>query len=534
MNPPWNGAPDIDDDPSLERPKPLLVSLHFLRTALLRRLWVCVLCAVLGLLGAGAFMLAFPPAHAAKSSLVLTYDPQVGSTLAMATNVSLFETRTFASRTTSRLGLTVPPDVFLNTLTVEPVGAELVLLTLTAPNDAEAVRRLNALTAVYLEFRAEQLGLQSKVVVDGLRQRIDELQTDVAALSTRLEKLSASTTPASASKRSDLIAQRAYIQGRIDALQQSVEDATLRNAAVVSSSRVLDAPAAEPGRADRTFALGLASGLIGGVVLGCGTVLFFAITSDKLRRRSDVASALGVAIPISVGRITPLPKMWLWLPPVHARHRRREDERQRLAHAIEDELLRPHGRSRLAVAGIDNADEVGFAVAEAAKSLADRGCSITILDLTARGSRVLRVAPSATESLDAPTVLRPRGVPALAHRAADLLPLGHWDSGENTPSPELREFTLVLAELEPAVGADFLTAWTDRVMVVVTAGRSSVEKIRSVGDQVRAAGLELRFGALVRTERSDESIGTLKRERPAALQPLREDGPPTEGRFEVR
>ena len=28
----------------------------------LRRLWVCVLCAVLGLLGAGAFMLAFPPA----------------------------------------------------------------------------------------------------------------------------------------------------------------------------------------------------------------------------------------------------------------------------------------------------------------------------------------------------------------------------------------------------------------------------------------------------------------------------------------
>ena len=73
-------------------------------------------------------------------------------------------------RTTDRLGLTIPPDELLNSLTVEPVGAELVLLTLTAPNDAEAVRRLDALTAVYLEFRAEQLALQSKVVVDGLQR----------------------------------------------------------------------------------------------------------------------------------------------------------------------------------------------------------------------------------------------------------------------------------------------------------------------------------------------------------------------------
>ena len=66
---------------------------------------------------------------------------------------------------------------------------------------------------------------------------------------------------------------------------------------------------------------------------------------------------------------------------------------------------------------------------------------------------------------------------------------------------------MILAELDPAVGADHLTAWTDRVMVVITAGRSSVEKVRSVGDQVRAAGLDLRFAALVRTERTDESIG---------------------------
>ena len=114
-------------------------------------------------------MFAFPPAHAAKASLVLTYDPQVEPTRAMATNVSLLKTQTLANRTIARLGLTVTPDDFLKSFTIEPSGTELLLLTLTAPNDAEAVRRLDGLTSVYLEFRSEQLSLQSNVFVDGLQ-----------------------------------------------------------------------------------------------------------------------------------------------------------------------------------------------------------------------------------------------------------------------------------------------------------------------------------------------------------------------------
>ncbi len=58
---------------------------------------------VLGLLAAGAFMLAFPPPHAAKASLVLTYDPQVEPTRAMATNVSLLKTQTLATQDDRRV-----------------------------------------------------------------------------------------------------------------------------------------------------------------------------------------------------------------------------------------------------------------------------------------------------------------------------------------------------------------------------------------------------------------------------------------------
>jgi hypothetical protein len=132
-------------------------------------------------------------------------------------------------------------------------------------------------------------------------------------------------------------------------------------------------------------------------------------------------------------------------------------------------------------------------------------------------------------------LLRPRGLAALAFRDADLLPVGYWDEGEDTPSPELTDVALILADLDPAVGADHLAAWTDRVMVVVTAGRSSVEKARTIGDQVRASGLELRFAALLRTERTDESSGTANLGRRAAVQLLNEhEGAESAGMFEAR
>ncbi len=73
-------------------------------------------------------------------------------------------------------------------------------------------------------------------------------------------------------------------------------------------------------------------------------------------------------------------------------------------------------------------------------------------------------------------------------------------------------------------------------MVVVTAGRSSVEKARTIGDQVRAAGLDLRFAALLRTERTDDSSGTASLERPRAQFELLTEHERAEpaGRFEAR
>ena len=242
-----------------------------------------------------------------------------------------------------------------------------------------------------------------------------------------------------ASELSDTISQRAQVTRQIDTLQQSVQDATLKNASIVSSSRVIDPAAAETGGVKRRIVLTLASGLIAGAALGCGIVLFLAITSDRLRRRFDVAAALETTVPVSVGRIAPLPRWWRRFPYLRAVDARRADERQRLAHAIEMALPLPGSWGRLAVACIDNADEVRFAAATAVMDLADRGSSVLLIDLTEQGGlrRGGRGADASHETDDRPIVLRPRGIPALAGSPADLRTVGREDEEERPPSPDL-------------------------------------------------------------------------------------------------
>jgi hypothetical protein len=491
---------DVYDETPTGRPLPGLVSLHFVRSALRRRWLVCVLFAVLGLLLATAYLVTSSTTHLAKASLVLAHDPQADSSRAMSTDVSLLTTRTVASKTIESLGLDITPDEFLQSVTADPVSSDLLSLSLTAPSNAEAVRRLAAFTSIYLNFRAEQLSAQSNLLVDGMQQRIQNLQSEMADSSKNIDKLAAAGG-SNGTKLSDAIAQRAYVQEQIETLQQSIQDATLRNSSVVSSSRVVDPAAVDAAGAKRRMVLTLASGLIGGAALGCGLVLFFAITSDRLRRRSDVAAALQAPL-VSVGRIAPVPKRWLWLPHLHTIDGRHADERQRLARAIETELSAQQRGARLAVACIDNSDEVRFAVAAVAANLVAAGRTLAIIDLTERGSLV-EVAPSVVGSAAALILLRPHGVPALASGPGDLTAIGHGSA--SSPTLEQADITLVMADLDPSVGADYLATWTERVMVAVTAGRSSAEKVRTVAELIRTAGLDLRFAALVRTERTDDS-----------------------------
>ena len=499
----WD-LPEVEDDDQTwpEQPSPTLVSLHFIRSALRRRWFVCALSAILGLLLAVGFLVVFHP-HRAKATLALVHAEGADPSLAMSTDVGLLRSQAVAAKTIARLGLSMTPDGLLNSVMVEQVSTDLLSITIAAPTDEEAVRRLTTLTSIYLGFRGEQLSMQSDVYVAAMQQRVQKLDDERTALSRRVDQLS-NASGSEAGKLSETIAQRAFVQSQIDDLHQSIEDASLRNSSVVAASRVIDPAAVEPGGGKRRMVLVLVSGLIGGAAVGCGIVLFLAITSDRLRRRSDIADAVDAPVRVSVRRIAPISKRWLWVPHMSTLDGGRADDRHRLAHALEMELPVPRERGRLAVACIDNADEVIFAVADAAIDLATDGHSVALLDLTTQGSLNIKLMSRLAASAAQPTLLRPHVIPELAG-AEDLRVVGQEQ--QKTPALELYDAVLVLANLDPSVGADHLTAWTDRVIFVATSGRSSAERLRTAADLVRTAGLDLRFVVLLHAEPTDDSTG---------------------------
>jgi hypothetical protein len=73
------------------------------------------------------------------------------------------------------------------------------------------------------------------------------------------------------------------------------------------------------------------------------------------------------------------------------------------------------------------------------------------------------------------------------------------------------DLLLTLVPLDPAVGSEYLAGWADSVVAMVTAGRSTATRIRSVGEMIRLAGTPLVSAVLVGADKRDESLGLTPR-----------------------
>ncbi len=274
------------------RPFAALVSFHFLRAAVRRKLALCVLSAIIGSLLGGAFLLVAPGRHTATSTLVLAHDSQVDPSRAMATDVGLLNTRTVAESAIQKLGEPLDPQDLLDSVAAVPPTSDVLELTLTAPSDTEAVSRLDAFTAAYLEFRAEQVSAQSDALLKGYTDRIRDLQSQIDELNQRIATLSGQGA-AGQDRLGDAITERSQLQNQISSVQESAGDVTLRRKALVAASRVVDVATVKPVNLLEHVVIAVVSGLIGGAALGIGGVVLHSILSDRLRLRFEVASASG-------------------------------------------------------------------------------------------------------------------------------------------------------------------------------------------------------------------------------------------------
>ena len=228
----------------------------------------------------------------------------------MATDVSLLRTRAVAQQLSDRLALDEAPEDLQKAIVAQPTTSSVLQLDIVGSGPDDAVERARMLAETYLAFREEQLLSQTGAVIQGYHQRIEALQAQVDDITRQYDLITAQGQDSE--QAADLLTRRAQLLSQISTLEDSVENASLEVSAVVAASRVLDPASLVPQSSLRRAALALGSGLIGGLGIGLGLVVVYAVTTGRLRRRADVAAAIGLPVRFSAGRV--VPKWGRWGP----------------------------------------------------------------------------------------------------------------------------------------------------------------------------------------------------------------------------
>jgi hypothetical protein len=390
-------------------------------------------------------------------------------------------------------------------------------LEVTGPNDATAIARARALARAYLSFRASQLRSQLAALNRGYEKRVASLREQAADLKQEFDSLKADDPgdPGVGERISALVSRQAQVRAEIESIQRSVRDASLKTNSIIDASYVLDPAAGKPQPSRlKPLLLAMASGAIGGTAIGVGLVLTSALVSGRLRLREEVALALDAPVRVSVGNPKPHRSWW----PLH-RDGHSASALSLLVDALDQHVARPagtrkHRPTRLALATVDNPEAGELVLEHLAARLTDQGLSVVVLDLSTSGALTETLTRFPAERRDdgprGPMVHRPDRVPSLVHTSDSVRgtsPAPRSAAGVAGGATPPADVVLALVEVDPALGLEHLASWVDDVVVLVTAGRSSAQRLRTTGELVRAAGLRLPFAIMVGADRGDESLG---------------------------
>jgi capsular polysaccharide biosynthesis protein len=435
--------------------------------------------------------------HAATVTLLLTSDPSADPSAAMTTNLSLVHTRAVSQELVNDLHLPQTAEAFGATVKANEVSDQLMTITVTAPTDAEAIKRISTFASVYLDFRNQTLGALANSTIETSQQRIDSLNSQIADLTKRYDATVA--TPGQEQEASTLLSERAQLQSEVNTAEDEVAQTKLESQAIIDASHVVDSAAVVHQSRVKHAVLAVMSGVIGGMALGLGLVLVPAVLSTRLRRRDEVARALGLAVRFSAGQVR---GRWAWLFP---RGTRRNAER--LADGVATALPEDSDIAHLTVASIGDARDGAHVVGALADALVSESKSVAVVDLSSAGALA-----------DRPRLMFSRADPL--HRR-ELVHVHRHDVRVSKLRSRSRfrvtsdrdlgsaEVVLTLIELDLGAGVDTLGDLADVSVVLVSAGRASAERLRSCATLLRQSGMQPAFAVLAGADDSDDSSGLL-------------------------
>jgi capsular polysaccharide biosynthesis protein len=510
----WAGNTASDEERSAAALTGGLANLGFFTAVLRRKARVWCLTAVVGLVIGTGLYVKFPPAYHATATVLLVYNGDVTPSVQVTNETSMAESQPVAARVVRELKLPQSVASFQAAYSVTDVTDNVLTINVGAPSSTAAVQRAAAVATTYLQYRAQYARSQEQQQYAQLQQQYNAAQQRLQMLNAQSSQLpSTLSTPAQKAEYNHLQSQISQ-QGQILQFVSGTELTTKTNTnALVAGSYVLNPATALPRSHVKGPALYFVGGLFGGMVVGMGGVIIAALLSRRLRRREDVAIALGAPVRLSVGPLRP--RRWPLTLPWRAAKRKLDMKRVviYLRGAVPGSS---RGPASLAVVAVDDAHVVAQAFASLAASCAAEGRQVVVADLSdgAYLARLLRVSDPGIRNAS----WNGANLVLVLPQPEDVAPVGPVPGGASPAVPaqadpavvtacSSADLLLTFATLDPAFGGDHLGTWATNVVIVVTAGESSAEKVYGVGEMIRLSGTRLDSVVLIGADKTDESLG---------------------------
>ena len=493
----YDGFPAVEEPPEAD-PTGRLVSLGFIKDALKRSAWIWCTTALAGLLIGLGLYVKFPAAYQASSTVLLKENPDEDQLIAIQTDTAFAQSSPIAESVLQQLGLPQTAQAvssLLGSYTVTAPTEQVLTFTVSAASSNDAVRIANALAGQFIQFHADYAQSQLQQLLTELKQQLTQAEQQLRSINAQISQVSAEPSSAAQQTQYNNLLQQRGNETQIEQYANgNIVTAKTATFEVVNYSRVLDGAAPLSHSHKKRMIEAIGGGFLGGLALGMGIVIIQALVSDRLRRRDDVAEALGAPVRLSV------------------RTPRGRDMGRIVAHLGSLVPSSLQGLASLAIVAVDNAQDVAPAVVSLAVSCARDGKQVVVADLSGGAlADLLGVKAPGVQ----PVSVNGEHLIAVLPDDDDAAPVGPLQphasatpaGGELVAACASANLLLTLTTLDAAFGGDHLVTWATDAVALVTAARSSATRIHAVGGMIRLAGTRLDSVVLIGADKSDESLG---------------------------
>lgn len=466
-----------------------------MKEAIKRRRWLWLTTGALGLLIGAGFHLAVPSQVAALSNLYLLEPASAGSN-GMGNDVSLLETNAVTEQAFKELDL--PRNAPLpGPYSATPLSDIILRVKAEAPNPGEAVAWANAVVKAFFIVRNAELGSQTNLLVNVLNEQEIRLNKQVSSLNNSIHALSVGPAGANtANQIGQLVNERSNDVAQVAQLQGQAQQDLVAESTVVQGSRVIDPAVAIVTSKKKVFATDGLSGLVGGLAIGLGAVMFASAVSERPRRRSQIAGLLGAPVELSFASF---PAPALRRSSLRSAMRKPGPELRMIERRLRGHLLSSSPHSLAVVSMAANA-AAAVSVSTLGLRLSGEGKNVLLVDMC--DGRPLAKLFGVAQKGGSPKVVM------VDNRAITVL-VAPADPGELSAAEIVAgaDVVLIVCSLDPALGSDHLTEWTTAAVVVMTAGKVTETAIEATAQMLCQADLAPRAAILLGVGREDESYG---------------------------